>query len=223
LLDGPGEILNNSWQDRELDGYILDIRDFKKGRTERETYFNIYLRLADKSSIRPIIQGLYFMGRGDYIKAWVEFRYMPQAEFAGGGSVDLEKEGLTGGLFSILGKVVPPGGSMMVIYGAEAHPLMVDTESGLKRSYPPAVTPLGYHLWNNGFRWFKDWYFPEGWMEGGMKLQATRPLTDDIRKQREGKALLDLDKFVSGRLGQTPTRLGEEALIRARDILASLR
>jgi hypothetical protein len=25
-----------------------------------------------------------------------------------------------------------------------------------------------------GFRVVKDWYFPEGWLEGGMKLQAEK-------------------------------------------------
>ena len=126
---------------------------------------------------------LFFRGRGDNIRAWMEFRYAPGADFPHGGSVDLEEEGLTPGLISILGEPIPPGGSLMIIYGAEEHPIHSETEWGLKRRFPPPATPLGFYLWENGFRWFKDWYFPEGWMEGGMKLQATRPITESVRRE----------------------------------------
>ena len=173
MIDGPQEVLRQAVEGGELNGYSLEPRDFKQGRTGRETYFNLFLARGGQRSLSPVVQGLFFVGRGDYIKAWIEFRYEPGATFPDGSTVDLEEMGLTAKLFSLLGGLIPPGGSMMAIYGAEHHPISADTEKGLKRSFPPAATPLGYHLWEAGMRWFKDWYFPEGWMEGGMKLQAS--------------------------------------------------
>ena len=110
----------------------------------------------------------------------------------------------------------------MIIYGAEPYHLHMETERGLKLGFPPQVTPLGYYLWNNGFRWFKDWYFPEGWKEGGMKLQATRPLDEDVRRDRQNKAQEDLDVFIDKLDEHKLSLLEEEALQRARGVLATL-
>ncbi|MBN2027328.1 MAG: DUF1122 family protein [Actinobacteria bacterium] len=223
MIDGPEAKLLKTLAGRELDGYSLEPRDFKRGRTDRESYFNLFLVRDGTFSLGPIAQGLFFIGRGDYIKAWIEFRYVPRAEFPDGTAVDLEEEGLTHELFSLLGEMIPAGGSMMVIYGAEPHPLPSDTEKGLKRAFPPAATPLGYYLWSIGLRWFKDWYFPEGWMEGGMKLQATRPLNEDVRAQREAKARGELEAFVEKMKGKPPSPLEEDARRRAEEVLASMK
>lgn len=222
MIEGPQEVFSEAIAGRELDGYTLEARDFKRGRTGREAYFNVFLAIGGRSSLSPVVQGLFFVGRGEYINAWIEFRYEPRASFADGTTLDLEERGLTTQLFSLLAGLIPPGGSMMAIYGAEHHPLSSDTEKGLKRSFPPAATPLGYQLWKAGMRWFKDWYFPEGWMEGGMKLQATRPLREEVRFQREAKAREELEGFVSGLKDRDLSSLEREALARAEDILSSL-
>ncbi len=223
MIEGPREILLRVIAGRELDGCYLEPRDFKKGRTERESYFNIFLTRGDILSRGPVIQGLFFVGRGHYIKAWIEFRYNPKAEFPDGDVLDLEEKGLSRELFTFLGGLIPAGGSMMVIYGAEPHPLCVDTEKGLKRNFPPAATPIGYYLWSIGLRWFKDWYFSEGWMEGGMKLQATRPLDEDATVKREAKAREELVIFIEGLRGRVLSALEEDALRRAGEIFSSLK
>ncbi len=222
MIDGPVEELEGALAGRELGDYVLELRDFKQGRTDRESYFNLHLSRGGLLSGNPVVQGLFFSGRGEFIKAWIEFRYGPRAAFAGGAAVDLEEGGLSGRLFSMLGSLIPPGGSMMAIYGAEAHAVCRDTERGLKRSFPPMASPLGFYMWMAGMRWFKDWYFSEGWMEGGMKLQATRPLREEVRVQREAKAREELGGFVSGLKDRDLSPFEREALARAEDILCSL-
>jgi len=222
MIEGPVEALYRGLTGVELDGYTLEPGDFKRGRTDREAYFNLFLSRNGLASRSPIVQGLYFAGRGDYIKAWIEFRYAPVAAFADGTAVDLEESGLAARLFSLLGTLVPPGGSMMVIYGAENHAVSAETEKGLKRSFPPAATPLGYYLWKSGLRWFKDWYFSEGWLEGGMKLQATRPLNEEVRASREAQARKELSAFAASLRGRDLGPLERDALARAEDILAGL-
>ncbi|MEW6554879.1 MAG: DUF1122 family protein [Actinomycetota bacterium] len=222
MIDEPAEVLTRELAGAELDGLVLEPRDFKRGRTDREVYFNLFLSREGRLSLTPTVQGLFFAGRGDYIKAWVEFRYDPVAVFADGSVVDLEEKGLAPRLFSLLASLVPPGGSLMVIYGAEAHAVSSDTEKGLKKSFPPAATPLGYYLWRSGLRWFKDWYFSEGWMEGGMKLQATRPLNEEVRAGREAKAREELGAFAAALRDRDLDPLEKDALERAEDVLSRL-
>jgi len=47
------------------------------------------------------------------------------------------------------------------------------------------------------FRWFKDWYFAEGWKEGGPKLRGEKPL-NGARKQANTQKIVDeVTDFVS--------------------------
>ncbi len=48
------------------------------------------------------------------------------------------------------------------------------TTMELKLGFRPEETRLGRKLKALGYRFFRDWYYPEGWMEGGYKLQAER-------------------------------------------------
>lgn len=222
MLEGPEDRMRLALEGRDLDGFSLLPRDFKPGRTEQETYFNVFLSGDGQVSMEPVLQGLFFMGRGEYIKAWVEFRYEPRYRFPDGTEGDLEDKGLTRALFALLGELIPPGGSMMAIYGAETHAVSSNTERGLKKGFPPQVTPLGYRLWEAGMRWFKDWYFSEGWLEGGMKLQATRPLDEKVCAAREAGAAKEMESFLAAHEGKAADALELEALERARSILSAI-
>ena len=105
----------------------------------------------------------------------------------------------------------------MVGYGDD------ETERGLKRRFPPAVTPLGKALLDAGCTWFKDWYYPEGWMEGGMKLQGNKPVSAESRTdglaavRAEVAHWLDAVEDGAGREDELLARARE----RAREVLES--
>lgn len=86
-----------------------------------------------------------------------------------------------------LARMLGPGASLMVSYEGD------DTEWALRRKVPPQATPLGLALLAAGCRWLKDWYFPEGGLEGGTKLQGTIPLGDAQRRERSKKLLEELE------------------------------
>ena len=44
----------------------------------------------------------------------------------------------------------------------------------LKSGKPAEETRLGSKLKALGYKYFRDWYYPVGWMEGGYMLQAER-------------------------------------------------
>jgi hypothetical protein len=113
---------------------------------------------------RPAIRLKHFAGRPSaHVRPWIE------------AAVDREDESFAGELIAALASLLPPGGYLMVGYGDD------ETERGLERRFPPAVTPLGAALLAAGCTWFKDWYYPEGWLEGGLKLQGNLASSDEAR------------------------------------------
>jgi hypothetical protein len=71
-----------------------------------------------------------------------------------------------------------------------------ETERGLKRRFPPVVTPLGKALFDAGCTWFKDWYYPEGWMEGGMKLQGNKPISEEARRANLAELASEVEEWL---------------------------
>jgi hypothetical protein len=100
-------------------------------------------------------------------------------------------------LFCTFGTLIPPGGHMMVEYDSPAR---ADSERLLKTGVPPLLTPLGYALYRAGFTaGFKDWYIPEGGLEGPRKLQAYRPLNSEHQKLKASQMLEEITSFVAQR------------------------
>jgi hypothetical protein len=117
---------------------------------------------------------------------------------------------------SILGELanmLGPGASLMVAYGGD------DTEWALRRKVPPQATPLGLALLEAGCRWFKDWYFPEGGMEGGTKLQGSIPL-DDLRRVEASRRLLE-ELDVWSNTESAAAEIASEWAEKARQILST--
>lgn len=130
---------------------------------------------------RPLLSVRHFAGRPSAgVRPWLE------AEFP------RDDERLSAELVSALAALLPAGGYLMLAYGDD------ETERGLKRRFPPVATPLGKALYEAGCTWFKDWYYPEGWMEGGLKLQGNKALSEEGRSEslavlrREARAWLAL-------------------------------
>ncbi len=192
----------------------------ERGRTSREVNFSIILSCPSGESMEPVVDGLYRRDDGSGRFSWVEFRYRPLVRFSGNGTLDLVEAGLTETLFIHLRGLIGPGGAFHVVYGAEPHQFFKETSEGLKKGFPPPLTPLGYELWKCGFRWFKDWYFPEGWLEGSMKLQATLPLNAELAQERSKEMQEEVERFVrrvnAGMVVREKTL--ERALSRAREL-----
>lgn len=207
--------------DKSLNGLSTYLKELERGRFFEERYFELYLK--DKSgriSEKPIVAGLYFAGRGKWIKPWVEIRYFYSVDFQKGKgkreSVSLSKEGRDLSLFRLLAGLVPPGGHLTVEYQED------ETGRALALGIPPAASPLGYLMWQSGFRWFKNWYFPEGWREGGTKLQGNKPLDEENRRKREEETAEQLQKFLESLPGMKLGAIGAKAGRRAREILAEI-
>ena len=163
-----------------LDGKRLGDHTVRLGTVTRGAFagvFSFSLRINGFT----IVSGLYYAG-SKWIKPWLEVDYTPVAALEG-----LEEE-----LFHILAELIPPGGHLSVFYGV--HKV---TARALLAGVPPAATPLGFLLWQSGFRWFKDWYFAEGWKEGGMKLQGEKPLNEARDRTNTEKVIVAVKEFLA--------------------------
>jgi hypothetical protein len=181
----------------------LRLADVKRGRFPEEVDAVVH----GGDGARPAIRLKFFGGRRSAgVLPWIEAFLARDAD-----------EAYQGELVAALAELLPPGGYLMVGYGDD------ETERGLKRRFPPAVTPLGKALLDAGCTWFKDWYYPEGWMEGGMKLQGNKPASADSREQGLATVLREIEEWLEAGSGRTDSQddVLSRARERARKILAS--
>jgi hypothetical protein len=120
-----------------------------------------------------VIKGIYSVGGKDAVKPWMDLDYAESLEFLKKDKtaqrIMLAQGNLDQKLFRILGRIIPPGGHLMVSYEGEQNIHSV-TRKSLSLGVPPAATSLGFLIFQAGFQLVKDWYLAEGGFEGPRKL-----------------------------------------------------
>jgi len=128
-----------------------------------------------------------FLGRQPYYFPWAELFTIDPSFFGTDAETKFVK------LFSKSG----PGTRLFVEYGHDEK-----TQYALLHGVPPAATRMGNILFKSGFTWFKDWYFPEGFYEGDIKLQAEVPIDGAARKRHIEESRARLKKFIKTKLAK---------------------
>ena len=185
---------------RKVGEYTVHVQGVRKGSFAGVFSFSL---LVDS---HETISGLYYRG-STWIRAWLEIDYSP----ASGDELDPTGESL----FQLLSELIPPGGHLSVAY--LEHKI---TARALLSGVPPAATPIGYLLWRCGCRWFKDWYFAEGWKEGGIKLQGEKPLNETRKKENTAKIIEELTAFLN-KEGYVEPEIEEVCKALARQVVGS--
>jgi len=126
----------------------------KRGRYPEEVDFLIY-RGGEALCVVKV-----FKGRPPYYSPWAEVFNISQ----GASAEDLRH------VLCVLYRHMEPGDVLYLEYVGDR-----ETLAQLQRGIPPGETRLGKLLEQCGFKIVKDWYFPEGGLKGGMKLQAVKP------------------------------------------------
>ncbi len=155
----------------------LRVAHVARGRFPEESDAVVYAG----AGTQPAAHVKFFAGRpAAHVRPWLE-AIVP----------DREDEAFLAEIVATLADLLPAGSHLMVGYGDD------ETERGLKRGYPPPATPVGSALLAAGCTWFKDWYYPEGWLEGGFKLQGNKPLTSRVREERLRELAADLEAWLA--------------------------
>jgi hypothetical protein len=157
-------------------GLVLYAFRVAKGRFPEEVNMVLNVRAADREV--PLMSLKYFRGREPYYPPWVElYGIRDEISLGEGEPIRYYCSPLEDNLLHHLASKLTARSRLFVEY-------VEDEETRLQLAFgcPPPVTRLGYKLFKLGYTWFKDWYFPEGFMEGGPKLQAERPLDSETRR-----------------------------------------
>ena len=184
---GPGRLSLAAFDGAEVPGGHLRVLLGPKIVGKR--YFR--LQLDGGAGPRRFIEALY--NDGPYPgQNWVEIYDLDRP------AALADQEHFAPGLLPYLRPVadaIPPGGHLMAEYEKlDWH----TTQRGLLAGIPPVATPLGALLFDLGVGdSFKDWYFPEGGMEGNRKLQGNRAFTDAQRAEMRVKRAEELRMFLT--------------------------
>lgn len=160
---------------------ILDVLSNTAFTVEQQeaSRFNRY-RFIISAAGNELVRGTHFTG-SQYIQPWIE------VQPADGVSPTQDCPDLIRRLLDVL----EPGSHIMVHYLEDS-----ETAEALTADVPAPATALGHLLWRNGCRWYKDWYFTEGWMEGDQKLQGNLPVSAEHRHQQETRWADQLAAFL---------------------------
>lgn len=133
------------------EGKRLYISKIDKGRFAEEE--NLTLSLDGRS----LLFAKVFYGRKPYWREWIEL-FNIETEFF---SSPFEDE-----LYQLISRHF---GRIFVEYYEDR-----ETSLQLEKGVPAENTRLGQKLIKCGYKYLRNWYYPEGWMEGGQKLQGEK-------------------------------------------------
>ena len=171
-----------------------------RGRFPEER--NVEVLLCGGGGCRAVARAKVFHGRPPYYRRWIEVY-----------SVDPRLPSMVEDLLLDLASASLGGGERL-FYEYSWDPVTVrELELGVH----PALTRLGYKMLVRGFTWFKDWYFPEGFMEGSQKLQGEKPVDSGACRRHLGEIAVE-----AARLAARPPEGAPWAAWRARGLLALL-
>ena len=206
-----------------LNGYTLHLGKITQLSLSGWKSFTLHLQNAhDQLSEKPVIRGIFSVGGKDGVKPWMDVVYSERVTFSVRENfesrVSLRSENLDRRLFNCLGKIIPPGGHIMVSY-EEEEKIHSDTVCSLNIGIPPAVTPLGLLIFLAGFQYIKDWYLSEGGFEGPRKLWGEKAQNETIVQTFYQKTMQQIHAFLKRRPSSTHQELEVAAKERAKEIL----
>ncbi|RUM28512.1 MAG: DUF1122 domain-containing protein [Aquifex sp.] len=165
------------------EGIITDIGTIKLKKLSQGRFieeFNLDLEVNGESLLTLKV----FLGRYPYWNPWIEvFGIKPRIKGKDFWNSEAERE-----VYNIISRYFP---KVFVEYFEDK-----ETAKELQKGVPPALSRLGFELLKRGYTYFRDWYIPEGLMEGGHKIQAEKPLNEEIMKKHIKKLQEEYREFI---------------------------
>jgi hypothetical protein len=199
-----------------MNGYTLLARKITLGRFREEQNFELLYRNEKREDY--LLRAKVFHGRPPDYFPWVELFDIKEPLCAGSTRTCYFDSSLEDAILRMFSEYLGPGARLFVEYYTDR-----ETREQLQMDLPAVLSRLGYKMFKLGFTWFKDWYFPEGYLEGNQKLQAEKPL-DTRAKKRHTRIIIDEIECFSSRAKKMPTRTAhiERALERREAIISML-
>ncbi|MFW6040310.1 MAG: DUF1122 family protein [Thermoplasmatota archaeon] len=206
-------LIDDLKEGKKINRYILKAKNEEEGRLKGQHYLPIHL-LREKKNKRLLYMSIY-LGNEPYYRGWVELFGINHQLFFEGNKINYFGSDIEGKLIRMISSHSIGGEKIFIEYQGDNK-----TISDLSMAFPEPVSRLGYLLFQNGYTWFKDWYFAEGYNEGGQKLQGEKPLDEGYRKKHIKDIKDRVEEFISINKG-----IGEDnqelkrAILRGKKIL----
>lgn len=200
-----------------VNGYTISSHKVFPGRFREEQNVEIYYRVHNKESF--LLNAKVFHGRLPDYHPWVELFDIEKILSLDGTHLSYFESSLETILLQEFSETLGPGAKLFVEYYSD-----IETKKELQTGIPVVLSRLGYKMFNLGFTWFKDWYFPEGYMEGNQKLQGEKPINAATREKHVRNIMEDIDQFVRDTgFSKNDYRIGLNALKRASEIMSAVK
>lgn len=177
----------------QADSYQITALRVSQGRVREE--LNVDLAISLNTAKELLLSLKVFKGRYPYYKPWIEVFNMKPEIRIGLNTLYYFDSNVEDVVLSMVASALEPGERVFVEYFRDS-----ETMKALMENVPPPATRLGFKLFKLGFTWFKDWYFPEGFMEGGPKLQAEKPLNETHRARNLRRIRVELEEFIKANM-----------------------
>lgn len=175
--------------DININDLTMHAKKFGRGRFKEETNLNVYLKRDTQE--KQLLNIKIYYGLKPYYRPWVEFSNITNI-IKLGKTIKYFDSIIEDNLLKLFSNYLRSGEKIYVEYNND-----IETSFGLTYDFPPPITRLGYKLFNLGFTWFKDWYFPEGGYEGGQKLQGEKPLNEKSKYKHLKNISFDVQTFLN--------------------------
>jgi len=172
-----------------INDFIIYAKRISKGRFLEEENLDIYIKRERLE--KHLLYIKIFHGRKPYYRPWIEFFGINTQINLGGIIINYFGSIFEHRLLLLFSKFLNKGGKIFIEYHGDE-----ETIKQLEAGAPPSITRLGYKLFKLGFTWFKDWYFPEGFIEGGQKLQAEKPMNNKEKNRQIEHIKDEVKKFL---------------------------
>ncbi len=173
MLDQVNDLLKNGLR---VNGHTIYAKSISEGRFREEKDIELFLRGGNEKTYLLYVK--LFCGRPPEYQPWVELFDINEHLQLGGHVFDYFDSPFEDSVLRFFADNTAPGSKLFVEYYND-----VETQTQLAASIPVVISRLGYKMFKLGFTWFKDWYFPEGYMEGNQKLQGEKPLNAAARER----------------------------------------
>ncbi|MGC8573266.1 MAG: DUF1122 family protein [Caldisphaera sp.] len=171
------DFINKLKEGFKIEDYEIRSGKISNGRFKEEK--NLLLIFKYNKEEISLLKMKIFLGRPPYYKPWVEVFDIPNKIKVEGLYIDFYDSKMESKILEFLSENLEPGDKLFVEYTNDEKTL-----KELSLGIIPVLTRLGFKLFNLGFFWLKDWYYPEGFMEGGPKIQAEKvDSSTEINKQ----------------------------------------
>ncbi len=182
------------------------------GRFREENDLDLYVR--NGTSEAHMLFAKVFRGRKPWYKPWFELFGIDATVALNSTAVPYFDSLLEQSLLTVFASALDPGENIFVDYHNDT-----ETKNQLTAGFPAVLTRLGSKLYERGFTWFKDWYFPEGYMEGEQKLQAEKPLNGDSRNRHLRRIRSAVESFLDSAPDGTRRELYYERALKRAEVL----